>query len=83
MDPKLPFASNKCQCGSCREYFGGVRAFELHRIGPADDRSCLGVAGMENKRLTPNDKGYWTRAYGKLMERAAEPRRWGMSEGNA
>lgn len=68
-DPKLPPGSNKCRCAPCGEYFGGVRAFDIHRSGPGGDRRCLAPSGMSDRQgrplLTLNAKGYWVRAYGK------------------
>ena len=67
MDPKLKPGSNRCKCGARGTYFGGVRAFELHRTGPADDRACLAPSGVADRQgntlLRLNDRGYWIRAY--------------------
>ena len=54
-DPKLPLGTNRCLCASCGCYFGGVRAFELHRtrVGPAADRACLPPGGVRDKRNRP------------------------------
>ena len=61
LDPKLPFGTNYCRCSACGEYFGGVRAFDDHRVGPADDRACLDACGMAAVGLTLNARGYWKR----------------------
>ncbi len=67
MSRKLPIGSNRCQCAACGEYFGGVRAFEMHRDGPAGDRRCLTPSGMSDRHgqpfLTLNEHGYWVRSY--------------------
>ena len=64
---KLPIGSNRCFCASCGAYFGGVRAFEMHRDGPAGDRRCLAPSGMSDRHgqplLTLNEQGYWVRQY--------------------
>ena len=66
-DPKLPAGTNRCQCAACGEYFGGVRAFEVHRVGPTDDRACLAPAGMRDRQLRPllrlNSRGYLVRIF--------------------
>lgn len=70
-DPKLPFASNKCKCPSCGQYFGGERAFDMHlgvglRVG--GDRACLPPSSVSDKQgrhlLKLNDRGYWIQSYG-------------------
>ena len=62
-DPKLPPGTNRCRCASCGAYFGGLRAFEKHRIGPASDRTCLDprcVSDRQNQSvLKLNRLGYW------------------------
>ena len=63
--PTLPINSNRCLCASCKQYFGGVRTFEIHRVGPALDRACLGLAGMAERRLQLDAKGYWVREHTK------------------
>jgi len=65
MDAKLPVGSRFCKCGACGEYFGGVIAFEQHRIGPARDRSCLPLAAMRENGLRSVVKAngaYWARS---------------------
>jgi len=68
-DPKLPPGTNYCKCAACGEYFGGVSAFDLHRVGAAGDRSCLHPSQVSNRRsesvLRLNDKGYWVSEYSK------------------
>jgi len=67
MDPKLPVGTNYCLCSACGEYFGGVRAFELHRVGPAAKRSCLHPSRVSNGKNRPllrlNKRGYWVGTY--------------------
>lgn len=63
--PTLPINNNRCLCASCKQYFGGVRTFEIHRVGPALDRACLGLAGMAERGLQLNAKGYWVREHTK------------------
>ena len=62
-NPKLPLGTNRCLCASCGHYFGGVRAFELHRVGPADDRSCLSPRRVSDRQKQPvlqlNKHDYW------------------------
>ena len=65
--PKLPAGTNRCQCAACGEYFGGVYAFDLHRVGPGHDRACLPPAAMRDKHLRPllrlNSRGYLVRIF--------------------
>ncbi len=60
---KLPHGTNRCKCSGCGEYFGGVRAFELHRTGTYPDRVCLPPSCASNGHKRPllrlNDLGYW------------------------
>ena len=62
-DQKLPHGTNRCKCSGCGEYFGGVRAFELHRVGQYPDRSCLAPSCVSDSQKQPllrlNDRGYW------------------------
>jgi hypothetical protein len=66
-DKKLPFGKNYCKCTACGEYFGGVGAFDLHRVGAGADRACLAPSAVANKEkqtlLRFNDRGYWVRSY--------------------
>ena len=72
--PRLPTGSNSCRCAACGHYFGGVRAFEMHRDGPAGERHCLATSGMRDTQgqllLRLNDKGYWVREY---RDRTSKP----------
>lgn len=76
-DPMLPPGSNFCQCAACGEYFGGVKAFELHRVGPATDRSCLAPSVVSDRKnrllLRKNERGYWVRDY-KLPPAGGNPK---------
>lgn len=67
-DPKLPVGTNLCRCAGCGEYFGGERAFDLHRTGSHEkrERRCLSQSGMRDAGLSLNAKGYWSRAYGVI-----------------
>ena len=64
-DSKLQFGTNRCLCAACGHYFGGVTSFDMHRVGPADNRSCLAPCGVRDKQKQPllqlNDRGYWVR----------------------
>ena len=64
-DPKLRPGTNFCKCAACGEYFGGVKAFELHRVGSGRDRACLAPSVVRDKQNRPvlklNDRGYWIR----------------------
>ena len=62
---KLPPGTNRCLCASCGVYFGGVTSYAMHRVGPADDRSCLAPGDVRDNQLRPllklNKFGYWVR----------------------
>ena len=64
-DPKLKPGTNFCKCSACGMYFGGVTAFDLHRVGVYTDRSCLAPSDVRDKKNRPvlrlNDRGYWIR----------------------
>jgi hypothetical protein len=56
---KLPFASKRCGCRSCGQYFRSVRAFDKHRSGAYPDRRCLTAAEMLEAGLELHRLGYW------------------------
>ncbi len=62
---KLPPGTNRCLCASCGHYFGGVTAFDMHRVGPASERACLAPGGVSDGHNRPllklNKYGYWVR----------------------
>lgn len=60
-DPKLKPGSRACRCACCGEYFGGERAFDVHRVGPMTDRRCLPRSGMRDVGLDLDESGYWRR----------------------
>ena len=68
-DPKLPPGRNFCRCAACGSYFGGVQAFDAHRVGPARDRGCLPPGEVRDKHGRPllklNLRGYWVRCFKK------------------
>ena len=61
-DPKLPINTSRCLCSACGKYFGGVTAFDAHRVvpGPARDRRCMGFAHMDERGFYLSSKGYWS-----------------------
>jgi hypothetical protein len=64
----LPVGTNYCLCRGCGEFFGGVRAFDRHRQGPANARNCADPASLTTKKgrplLSRNQRGYWVGSYG-------------------
>ena len=65
MDAKLPTGFRFCKCGACGEYFGGVIAFDRHRVGPSGDRSCLPVSVMRENGMRSVVKAngvYWIKS---------------------
>ena len=70
-DPMLPPYKNFCKCSGCGEYFGGVQAFEKHRVGVRGrvegERACLAPSKVSNKKgeqvLHLNNRGYWVQKF--------------------
>lgn len=70
---------NQAHCGACHETFSGITAFDHHRIGPVDERTCVtptdcgmhlnayGVWSQEGGRA------YWERPQGSTGTQTAEP----------
>ncbi len=58
----------QCECAACGERFGGVSAFDLHRVGRhgvsegVDRRRCMAPAEMLAAGLSLNSHG-WGRPY--------------------
>lgn len=63
----LPLNTNYCKCSGCGEYFGGVKGFDMHRIGVYPDRRCLYPGDVADKHGRPklrlDDRGYWIGSY--------------------
>ena len=75
MAPKLKPGTRFCQCAACGRYFGGVAAFDMHRVGPMNNRKCADPASLVTKRggkrkLWLNDRGYWVGDYPETAVRA-------------
>lgn len=49
---------NRCQCTVCGDYFGSVRGFDRHRIGPIDSRACLPAAALLASGWQRNARGF-------------------------
>lgn len=66
---KLPVGTNLCRCLTCHEFFGGVGAFERHRMGTHEnrDRACLGRSAMPGAGLQLNTRGYRVRAFAVVV----------------
>ena len=63
-DPKLPINTSRCLCSACGKYFGGVTAFDAHRVpGPARDRRCMGFAQMDERGFYLSSRSYWSLPY--------------------
>lgn len=61
IDPMLPAGTNYCLCVPCGAYFGGERAYALHRVGPVGNRACLPPHGMREAGFRLDPSGYWRR----------------------
>lgn len=66
---KLKIGGNaRCRCSVCGEVFGGLKAFDAHRIGDWDNRRCIDMsegdtipAGSVNFNLMSSGRGtYWS-----------------------
>lgn len=58
--------SQACFCRSCGVAFRSVRAFDVHRYGPAADRRCYTTPRMPERGLVLDARGFWSlpkRAY--------------------
>ena len=67
-DAMLPIGTNRCRCSGCGAYFGGVRAFDMHRHqGEGAERVCLPPGGVADRhgrpKLRKNERGYWCRSW--------------------
>ena len=52
----------KCQCSKCGAFFGGVTAFDMHRVGdynPGAGRRCRTAVEMAQRGLFRDDTGKW------------------------
>lgn len=60
--PKHPFpvGSMRNQCCACGLLFGGLTAFERHRVGSFEDgsRRCLTLPEMQARRMVVSPDGY-------------------------
>lgn len=58
----MKLTGDRCQCTVCGEYFNSTHAFEKHRYGPYEDRSCMSPEEMLSKGWGKNSKGFWVTA---------------------
>jgi len=72
--PQGRLRAGQCECMSCPLRFGGTRAFDLHRTGPAADRRCRDAAELValGLRLTPRG---WSTAYSTARSRGERGKR--------
>lgn len=51
--PELRLGSRMCYCDTCGVYFGGDKAFDMHRVGRHEpyERRCLTADEMVNHGL--------------------------------
>lgn len=57
----LKVGTEMCQCGACGLYFFSDDSFQRHRTGPINARTCLSVAELRDKGMSPDDRGVWGR----------------------
>ncbi len=72
--PQGRLRGGQCECAACLLRFGGTRAFELHRTGPATDRRCRSVDALValGMRVTPRG---WSTAYSTSRSRGKREKR--------
>jgi hypothetical protein len=72
-----------CLCSACGQDFGGVRAFDLHRVGKhaysysakhPDGRRCLNEQEMQERGMYLNESGRWSQPRNGLSERLGSRR---------
>lgn len=65
---ELKVGSRRNQCMGCKEYFNGLKAFEMHRVGSFDknQRRCLSREEMIEKGMKMIGEGYWASGFGTL-----------------
>jgi hypothetical protein len=42
---------SECHCSACHEQFGSVFAFDKHRTGKKEDRRCMEIEEMFDKKM--------------------------------
>ena len=52
----------KSICRACGCVFSSISSFDKHRVGKHEpmERRCLSEQEMLERRMTQNDKGWWT-----------------------
>lgn len=58
----MKLTGDRCRCGACGEYFNSTRAFDKHRVGPYESRSCMTAEQMREKGMDVNARGFWITA---------------------
>ena len=58
----MKLTGSRCQCRACDEYFNSTFAFEKHRTGKPDSRSCLTSNQMSDKGMVKNEALFWVSA---------------------
>jgi len=56
---RLTIGSNLCQCGECGAYFRSPSAFDKHRTGGQEARTCLTPDEMRAVGMVVNAAGFW------------------------
>ncbi len=57
-------------CSVCERDFGGLKAFDMHRVGNFEDgRSCLSDDEMRAKGMYINKQGRWSQPENGRSER--------------
>jgi hypothetical protein len=63
-----PLRGNQCECSVCLLRFGGVRAFDDHRVGRHGARRCLTVGELAELGMYVTPRG-WSRHYNTISSR--------------
>lgn len=56
---RLRPGSSTCECGACGLRFSGIRAFDRHRTGDQDHRTCLTETDLRVLGMVVNSRGHW------------------------
>jgi len=57
--PMPRLTSTVCECAACGEFFGGTRAFDMHRYTTADDRRACRSRDWMHDTFRLDERGIW------------------------
>lgn len=62
--------ANRCQCGTCGEYFNSTVAFDKHRVLDGNTRRCLRPVEMTEKGMAVSQRGWWVGSVREMADAA-------------